>query len=84
MSHLRSLFNVGDYVSVSPTSRSSGGKGWIKDVASDGCAMVEYVVGVQKKLSKNVVPSPIALATLDNTSRCRNGNVLPSLLSPKW
>ena len=31
MSHLR-LFNVGDYVVVAPSNRSSGGTGWIQSI----------------------------------------------------
>ena len=85
MSHLRlHPYGIGDYVSVSASNRSSGGTGWIKSVASDGRAIVEYVV--PKKLSKDVAPSRIALKTLDNIGRSQSqdGVMMPSLLSPSY
>ena len=81
MSH---LLRIGDYVTVAPSNKSSGGIGWIKGVASDGSAIVEYVV--QKKLSKDMVPSCISLSTLDTTGRSQSQDVasMPSLLSVNY
>ena len=78
------LLRIGDYVNVAPSPRSSGGTGWITIVAEDGSAVVEYVL--DKKISKDVLPSRIAFATLDNTSRSQSqdGAALPSLLSPSY
>ena len=78
------LLHIGDYVNVAPSSKSSGGTGWIKHVdCSTGNATVEYVV--QRKVSKEVQPVRIALATLDNVARrtSKDGNrpTRPSLLS---
>ena len=69
---------------VAPSNRSSGGKAWIKDVASDGKAIVEYIV--PKKISKDVAPSRIALSTLDNVARSQSQDesALPSLLSVNY
>ena len=56
MSHLRLYpYGVGDYVTVAPSSKSSGGVGWIKSI--DGSIDVEYVV--PKKTSKNVGGSSV-------------------------
>ena len=80
MSH---LFSVGDYVNASPASSSNGGIGWVKGLNDNGTCDVQYVV--EKKLSREVAPSRVAVAALGTTKRATstdNDIVLPSLLSP--
>ena len=76
------LLRVGDYVEVAPSSKSSGGIGWI--TAIEGGIIVQYVV--QKKASKQVDPDRITLSMIDNTGRSQSqdGVVLPSLLSSSY
>ena len=67
MSH---LLRIGDYVDVAPSNRSSGGTGWVKSVDATGTASIQYVL--TKKISKEVVPQRIVLATIDNTARSQD------------
>ena len=86
MSH---LFTAGTYVQVAAAAKkgkpnSDGGTGWIKSLNEDGTYNVEYVV--PKKLSKEVVPSRIAVAAIAATGSRRtiNNSQMPSLLSPQF
>ena len=69
---------------MAPSTRSSGGTGWIVAMAEDGSNIqIEYVV--PKKLSRNVVPDRISVSNIDNTSRSQDENtVLLSLLSSNY
>ena len=87
-SHLR-LFSTGDIVDVAPAARvgcpnSDGGRAFIVAVNNDNSINVKYVV--DRKISKEVQPSRVKVATIGTTARLpsANNNVLPSILSPKY
>ena len=90
MSHLR-LYNVGDYVSVAPSRKSSGGTGWITSIAEGNSNVnVDYIEVVGRKQSKEVDPIRLSLVpSLQPAARKRSTDgvdsvPLPSILSPEY